>query len=414
VSPTDDELLDTFLSDVTGQFVDDARADAVRSGSADAGAKSPADAGATPETVAAAKAAIESPMYGPAVSSQLPLAFAADQPLQKLLDDAIAKNKSYVPLGIALVDLTDGPDGRYAQHQGDTSFALDSIAKIAPMYAAYQLRHDLVAFAKVAAPADAAALTSGFQNLLKAASEPAVRAVARKPPKFDAIFELDVPALAKGFGFQSSFASTLMGGDLRAMIQQSDDGAASRCIAYLGFEWINAVLQQSGLASMSAAGPPNGFYLGMLYAGVSAEQDPYVKNYPYSWPDHRTDRRQYGSAKAVAQLLALIATSRLVDAPSSGEMRVLMYDQGLSYFNHGLVALLGSRAPILPAKVGYVRKKGAGDCAIVDRQTTDRHRIRYVAVGVGAKYESDNTNAVLESLIKDLDAAVVARNGFKD
>lgn len=420
MAPTDDDLLDTFTSGVTGQFVDDARADAVRAGDGrtDAGTDQSADAG-TQNTISAAKAKIDSPMYGSADSSRIPLAFARDQNLQKLLDDAISKNKQYANLRIALVDLTaagPGERGRYAEHQGDASISLDSIAKLAPMYAAYQLRHDLNAFAAIAGPKDASALQTGFVDLLRSANDASVRAAARKPPKLDAVFELEVQTLSRGVGFSSGFGNVLLGGDLRDMIQWSDDRASSRCIAYLGFEWINALLRQSGLASMSAAPEPNGFYLGRLYSALDTESDPYLKKYPYFWPGHRTTETQYGSAQAVAQLLTLLATDQLVDKRSSGEMRDLLLDQNsLSFFGNALDTLLGSRAPRLQAKVGYLPKENrAGDCAIVSRLTTDKHRIRYVAVGLGAKFESNNRNSALESLIKDLDACVLTRNGLKD
>jgi hypothetical protein len=55
-----------------------------------------------------------------------------------------------------------------------------------------------------------------------------------------------VPALARGFGFVQRlwYSGARVGGDLLDMIQWFSDDVASRCIAYLGFEWISAVLQQ--------------------------------------------------------------------------------------------------------------------------------------------------------------------------
>ncbi len=403
MAEANDDVSDAFVSGVKNQFVNDARANARASG--DGGSAAAADAGV------AAKVTIDSPMFGAAV----PLGFASDASLQSALKSVVAKKTQYQRLGIALVDLTaaaPGDPGLYAEFRGDASSSLDSIAKLAALYAAYQLRHDLKAFAEQTTPNDAAALTAGFINLLKSANASSVRAVAAKPPKFDAIFDLEQP---RRIPFAEQFRHGMSGGDLSEMIQASDDRAASRCIAYLGFEWINALLEQSGLAAMSASRSPNGFYLGKLYSELKGEADPYLKNYPYHWK--RQSETQFGSAKAVAQVLTLIATGRLVDSASSIDMSELLLDpRELSFFGQGLDALLGSRSPKIRSKVGYVMgpQGRASDCAIVQRQASDGSRIRYIAVGLNAAFETRNSNSVLASLIRDLDACVVARNGIKD
>jgi hypothetical protein len=380
------------------------------------------DGGTSSAGVATDTVRLDSPMYGEASASRIPLAFTPDQKLQTCLTNLIKARPEFTRLRVALVDLTNvnvGDPARYAQFQDELSTPIDSIAKLAPMYAAYQLRHDLRAYldSTRATITDSLSLQNGFCDFLKSAKSSSVQAIASKPPKFDQIFNLEDFSAIQPLVFKPEFGNELRPGDLQHMIQQSDDIAASRCIAYLGFEWINALLQQSGLASLSSDGAPNGFYLGRLYWDLKKVNgsDEYLTNYPYYWHASRMTNTQYASAKAIAQLLTLLASNRLVDKYSSGEMWNLMIDRNISYFGKGLDAKLGTRAPFIRTKVGYLPKENrAGDCAIVARQARDGNGVLYVAVGLGAKFESAGRNSVLEKLIQELDDCIVDRNGLKD
>jgi hypothetical protein len=354
-------------------------------------------------------------MYSSVSASAFPLAFAPDLSLQKSLNHLTQKNKKLAKLRIALVDLTDlpqGSPGRYASQNDMRSISIDSTAKIAAMYAAYQLRHDLREYARITKITDRNQLVKGFLRIVQMASNAVVRAVASKPPKFDSVLDLDTFSQSGGLDFTRSQSR-----DMKGMIQYSSDIDASYCIAYLGFEWINGLLRQSGLAALSSRGSPDGFFLGQLYASVKHEDDPYLKIYSHNWPrEPRKSDHKAGTARAIAQFLTLLARGDLVDEASSQEMRDLMKDpKGLSFFGKSLVDAFGAAAyQRIATKVGYLPNEGrAGDCALIERTTDKGRQVRYVAVGLGAPWVKEESNPPLEELLRGLDTCILTRNGIE-
>ena len=96
-------------------------------------------------------------------------------------------------LGVAVVDFTkDANAGRIGGWNIDDEFVVASVAKVAAMYAAYQLRSDLRDLAKDNQIADQADLVAAMLEAWRNAPEKEVQQVAASPlaPQLDRIFDL--------------------------------------------------------------------------------------------------------------------------------------------------------------------------------------------------------------------------------
>lgn len=373
--------------------------------------------------------------------------------LQDALKAAVTKLK-LTGAPIALVDLTkdpNAPDFAGWNHKAPTFPA--SMAKLIPMYAAFQLRADLNAIQSGLGGAPAADVFAearrqwvATQTLPSGASvAPVSGALGRqgdlvtwngKPvalpansflPNLEAIFGTGAgfPFKSTPFGvLGSSVCSGLCheidefvilerierfgnGGDRKHGFLQrqklsvgfSNNAAATSCIEDIGFPYIASLLIQSGLWDPARGG---GLWLGAGYGGLSWRASPLGGSTVAATPG------------ALAALLTLIARDLTVDAASSAAMRALFNKNGYpgtytrSGFKDGLDAellRLGRPRAEVFSKLGLLSGPEY-DCAIIER-TEGATRLKYVAVAMNIP-----GTAVMKQLIVELDRCIRINNNL--
>jgi hypothetical protein len=280
--------------------------------------------------------------------------------------------------------------------RGNIQTSIASTAKIAMMYAGYQLRADLQAIATGSQAANKEELFASLLATWDKSPMAHVGAVAKSPPRFERIFRFDrldnhwevefvdsnkTPNQLKEIHYlkdgsrekaeklnQAGFLDRL-----HLTIGWSDNSAASSCIRDLGFSFIAALLQQSGLYESVKLG---GLWLGQDYSGLLWRRDP-IGGFG-----------QGGTGRALVAFFTLLAQSRLVDPPSSLRMLELMdkadgmWGSGSrSFFGEGLEEK-GRTPAKLYSKLGILLPSTFHDAALI-RQRTDKGADRsYVAVGL--------------------------------
>ncbi len=230
-------------------------------------------------------------------------------------------------MGIALVDLTRAPRIGYAGWNDVHQTYVASLAKIAAMFAAFQLRQSVRAAAKLLQVTDPSkvfeAITAAWSPLVstRITGRPAdfpnlnnIFSISGNPGNWmidftddnkgwDAINQIG-DSLPKGLGFRDR---------MKLMIANSNNRAAASCIDDIGFQYLNGALAAEGLFSASDGG---GLWIALDYGGHE-----WGKSAGGGWS-------QGATAAAVARFLALLETNRLVDADASDEMRKIMSFQG--------------------------------------------------------------------------------------
>ena len=375
------------------------------------------------------------------------------QPLQDCLKAAVKKAGSG-SAPIALVDLTKDPSTpEFAgwNHKAQTFPA--SMAKLIPMFAAFQLRADLKAIQSTLGGAPAADVFAEARRQWTATQTPASDAAVAtvsgllgrqgdlatwngKPvalpansflPDLETIFDTGA-----GFPFKSVPLGILApstcsgpcaeidefvqlerierfgnGGDRKHGFLQrqklsigfSNNKAATSCIADIGFPYIASLLMQTGLWDPARGG---GLWLGAGYGGLT-------------WRASLLGGQTVSATPgALAALLTLIARDLTVDAPSSAAMRALFNKRDYpgtftrSGFQGGLDAelrRLGLPKATVYSKLGLL----AGpeyDCAIIER-TEGGKRLKYVAVAMNVP-----GTAAMHKLIVALDQCIRTNNGL--
>jgi Beta-lactamase enzyme family len=182
---------------------------------------------------------------------------------------------------------------------------------------------------------------------------------------------------------------------LELMMRWSSNEAATGCIDGLGFQALNSLLEDAGFFDVRKGG---GLWVSRAYA-----------------PDSSWGRRdpagggtnQGGTARAVAEVLTLMAQDRLVRAGVAAEMRRFMSRDGAAHgYGSWIVnAITAADEPGTPsggtpvkrrvgswvAKVGLFTK--LADCAVLERITADDRTLRYIAVVLNCPDE-DTLNKV--------------------
>jgi hypothetical protein len=289
-------------------------------------------------------------------------------PFTEGLVEAIRKRARFSKLAVAIIDLTGRtrrPDGAgwitfAGWNMYDQRFAA-SLVKIAAMFAAFRLRHNLRLAANQVSSGDGKAVFKAVADDWKGVVEHAVPDGKPDFPKFDQIFTIQGSTGAWSIDFLPDFQQ-----HLELMIGDSDNHSASVCIDRIGFQYLNGALETDGLFSRQFGG----LWLGGNYVGRNWMREPLTR------------RTQMGAtAKATAHFLTLLEDSRLVSPEASDEMRVIMRLAG-SWFQEGLARAKPPR-PIsdIYAKVGLMGTYH--DCAVIQR-SQDGKLIRYAAVVLGA------------------------------
>jgi beta-lactamase class A len=221
-------------------------------------------------------------------------------------------------------------------------------------------------------------------------------------PQFSRIFDDGTGKV----GFNDDFK-----GHLTEMMVKSDNSAAGEVIQRIGFKYVNGALAKEGFFDKV------GLWLGGDYVtGDEAKRKGYTDFEPVPLDKdvnksvhEGSSTSQGATAEAVAKLLTLVASGRLISADASKEMQELMEKQKLeSDFKTGLAG------PPLRYSIRIYGKIGVGlgvgdDCAVIER-TADlgggrTKRIKYVAVGLREPVPYN-----LKKLIAALDGCVVQNN----
>jgi len=181
--------------------------------------------------------------------------------------------------------------------------------------------------------------------------------------------------------------------------------ATSTVVRDVGFPYIASTLLQSGLYDTNRNG---GLWLGADYC--------HRRN---SWRGPLGGGFvQNATTGSLAAFMTLLVQNRLVSAPASAEMRMLMKKEPnpthpgiVSWFKEGLKQLpnKGSLKTVL-SKLGVAEER-IDDCTYIEREVHDgkggKKTLRYVAVGLRAKNED-----LLKELILNLDKCILANNGL--
>jgi hypothetical protein len=262
---------------------------------------------------------------------------------------------------MALVDLTNPTAPSYAGVNDQAEIEIASVGKICAMYAAYQLREDCRFLAKSLSTSDPAAasqtvLNSSLAKWSDAGNPPYIQAIAQSPPNLDNIFDfthgdddswnvdfkltpsitttadpnptdptviasiksaldsLDEAAKhARSQASRNALAQVSFLEWLRLMIGFSNNTAAGFCIRNLGFPYIDALMQQTGLVNPTAA---TGLRLAYDYDYMAPED---------AWPGQALKKIHHaGNAQMLAKFFTLLEQGSLVSAAACIEMNGLL------------------------------------------------------------------------------------------
>lgn len=325
-----------------------------------------------------------------------------DNALQRCLDDVRDTKKGnttpYKALRFAVVDLTgDVTHPRYAAVGGEKQTSIDSMAKLGVFVAAYLLRDQVRIAAALLRDEKKEKVLKRINAAWKPYWETRIDGRPTDSPKIERIFEINLGGPEhwqvrfkwepKGENTMNDLGHSADAGQvdfrnrLELMMRWSSNEAASACMTDLGFQAINSLLADAGFFDSQRGG----LWLSKLYAkdGFWGRRDPAGGGTVHG-----------GTARAVAEVLTLMAQDRLVRAGVAAEMRRIMSaGQGHGYGSWIVNAIQAASDPRVPAggtpanrRVDrYVAKVGLygdrlSDCALIDRTTADGQALQYVMV----------------------------------
>jgi len=369
--------------------------------------------------------------------------------LTNTITNGLATQAPFSSMGFAVVDLSSKsiggtlPPPRFAGNLVQRQLQVDSVAKIAAMLAAHNLRADLQSMAASGAFPDLVSQAVGHTKRLLDAPEQVVRDAAKPTVVKDIVDDasgqrfhtlqggpdvlriFDVTSGAGGWnvafknghltpqrlkqieqaGDRTKIAGLPFADRMRLMIRFSGDLAAASCIHDLGFPYIMALMRQLGLYDVPSQ---RGLWLvrnydhhvwdttGSLFAAVSL-----------------ADRQQACTASAAAAFMTLLFQRRLLaDVDANVDMRFLLRDD-----TEGFVSFFGpDPSPTAPldlrqpsrdpgtayySKVGFVER--TSEVALIERKVSETLTLRYVLVALSA---SSSTH--LRELAVEVDKRLLA------
>jgi hypothetical protein len=294
-------------------------------------------------------------------------------------------DRAQMRYGIAVVSAGHSP--KLVGWGLDDMVCIASMAKLAIMYAAFQLRADVDIVLRSGLEGKAESLetlakkaTQIVAGAFRKAKDPALRAIGRTPadmPVLERIFDLD------------GFATSGTGGGLRKLdfkrdeskVNEVDDGpfyyrliritmasdndAATSLIADIGLPYIKALLTRSGLADVS--GPKKGLWLGSTFyyfRRVWPKRNGRLVNQgieersceKQGSQQEKGSTGQGGTVRAIATFYELLRQGLLVDASSSAQMRELLNTKS-KFMDYYLVSGLESKKTVLASssKIGILQ-----------------------------------------------------------
>jgi hypothetical protein len=300
-------------------------------------------------------------------------------------------------LTLALVDVTDPAAPVFAGIRAEDTVFIASMAKIAALYAAFELRQrlqDAISGVPVTTPVPAliAQVKKTWQPLIDAKKPKDAAAFAGFPSLTD-IFDItpsgaswSVAFTTKGdintLGDKESAQWPLLNGKfgfkelLMLMASFSNNDAAARCITSLSYEYINAALVQAGLYENGKGG----LWLAAPYPhkpGAALTENLWMQE-PLNKDPNTTRRYQVSSAKAAAAMFTLLAQRKLVDATSSDEMLDFL-QAGTNDFVQNALSDASRDVNSIRTKIGVIDKLYWSQTSLVERNLVDHGKpIRYV------------------------------------
>jgi hypothetical protein len=311
-----------------------------------------------------------------------------------------------------VVDLTGNPTSPSYLGLNDTEILyVGSLAKIYPMYAAFELKSRLQVQAKAMIANGLSTGTAGWERKVFAELEKAWR------PKLKAAFPglpAEFPKLAEIFVLSTSGDVKLAERDppvtdadldapvgktspqlkapigkfrdwMRLMLRWSNNGAAGKCIRALSYPYLNGALAAAGFFDPMSK---NGLWMSGDYRGNDwrpADRAGQPLSRRWAGLQGRRVSNFTGTAFQVARFMTLLAQGRLVDRASSIDMLRMM--TGGSYIGEGLSQADPQRDySSARSKLGAGNDLSYHDCAIirVDRDADPKKTIRYVSVVLGS------------------------------
>jgi hypothetical protein len=300
-------------------------------------------------------------------------------------------------LTVALVDLTDPSAPVYAGIRDEDTIFIASMAKIAALYAAFELRkqlQDAISAVPTSVPvADLIAEVRRTWQPLLDATKPNDRAAFNGFPSLSEIFDItpsgsswsvqfttkgDIATLADGelaewpvlkgkFGFKEL---------LELMARFSNNDASARCITALSYEYIHGALTNGGFYNQATGG----LWLGAPYPhkpGAALTEALWAAE-PLSNERNQSRKYQTGSARAAATMFTLLGQGKLVDAAASGEM-LDMLNTGTNDFIKNALTDASRDVNSIRTKIGVIDKSYWSQTSLVERNLVDHGKpIRYV------------------------------------
>jgi len=384
--------------------------------------------------------------FGPTVTTALTAAITANPTAP-----------SAQTLAGAVIDLTGAPARPvYAGFFDDETFNIGSMAKVGPMYAAYELRlriQTLVDAAKLFGLD--ASLPTWWAPIVDAVRTVWPRPVAQGFPGLDTRFPQRFPDLDQIFRFEPGGTVAFRAGatvtpdlikdvglhDLAVpasmefldwmtlMILWSHNEAASKVIDALRFPYINGALRDGGFFDPRSK---RGIWVSGNFAGGDWTASDLLPLSERGRKHYKPTTNFAGTSEQYARLLALLATGRLFDRSPTicDEVLKLLRKR----VNPGESTPLSTNAfianevkavhPVKKAasKIGIGipapatrDRKGIHDCVVLDRDKGATH-LRYVAIVVGSyakalpTYDQAADDALFRDFVRALDKAVDDRH----
>src|SRR6266481_5143820 len=300
-------------------------------------------------------------------------------------------------LTLALVDVTDPAAPVFAGIRAEDTVFIASMAKIAALYAAFELRkrlQDAISGVPVTTPVPAliAQVKKTWQPLIDAKKPKDAAAFAGFPNLTD-IFDItpssaswsvtfttkgDINTLADKESAQWPLLNGKFGFKelLLLMASFSNNDAAARCITTLSYEYVNAALVVADLYENGKGG----LWLAAPYPhkpGAALTENLWMQE-PLNKDPNTTRRYQVSSAKAAAAMFTLLAQRKLVDATSSDEMLDFLR-AGTNDFVQNALADASRDVNSIRTKIGVIDKLYWSQTSLVERNLIDHGKpIRYV------------------------------------
>jgi hypothetical protein len=300
-------------------------------------------------------------------------------------------------LTLALVDVTNPAAPVFAGIRAEDTVFIASMAKIAALYAAFELRkrlQDAISGVPVttSVPALIAQVKKTWQPLIDVKKPKDAAAYAGFPNLTD-IFDItpsgaswsvtfttkgDINTLADKESAQWPLLNGKFGFKelLLLMASFSNNDAAARCITTLSYEYINAALVVAGLYDNGKGG----LWLAAPYphkSGAALTENLWMQE-PLNKDPNTTRRYQVSSAKAAAAMFTLLAQRKLVDSTSSDEMLDFLR-AGTNDFVQNALVDASRDVNSIRTKIGVIDKLYWSQTSLVERNLVDHGKpIRYV------------------------------------